>query len=100
MATTYQPITSKPLTPGRAIWALATYRPWLYLLNFGLWTLFYIVPIMSGLLIGVFFDTLSGNAQAGLSIWTILALFAATQVVRLVVLYTGIMAFSRFWFTI
>jgi ATP-binding cassette subfamily B protein len=99
MAANFESITKKPLTPGRAVWALALYRPWLYLLNFGLWTLFYVVPIASGLLIGVFFDTLSGNAQAGWSIWTVIALIAATQVVRVMVLYAGITAFSSFWFT-
>src|SRR3954470_6459236 len=100
MATTYEPITKKPLTPGKAIWALAMYRPWLYLLNFGLWTLFYVVPILSGLLIGAFFDTLTGQSNAGWDIWTLIALLAATQIVRLGVLYLGINAFSRFWFTI
>jgi ATP-binding cassette subfamily B protein len=89
----------KALTPGRAIWALSVYRPWLYLLNFGLWTLFYVVPIVSGLLIGVFFDTLSGNATAGWSIWTVVALIAAAQVARVVVLYIAIISWSGFWFT-
>ncbi len=54
------------MSPGKAIWALSLYRPGLYLLNFGLWMLFYIVPIAWGLLIGVFFDILSGKSQVGL----------------------------------
>jgi ATP-binding cassette subfamily B protein len=88
------------LTPGKAIWALSLYKPGLYLLNFGLWTLFYIIPIAYGLLIGLFFDTLSGSAQAGWSIWTILALIAATQVARVGTLYIAINSWSGFWFTI
>src|SRR5438067_8774788 len=89
-----------PLTPGKAIWALSLYKPGLYLLNFGLWTLFYLFPIAYGLLIGLFFDTLSGSAQAGWSIWTILALIAATQFVRVGTLYIAIISWSGFWFTI
>ncbi len=89
-----------PMSPGRAIWALSLYRPGLYLLNFGLWTLFYIVPIAWGLLIGVFFDVLSGTSQVGWNIWTVIALLAATQVARLTVLYIALNSWSGFWFTI
>ncbi|MEO8286048.1 MAG: ABC transporter ATP-binding protein [Chloroflexota bacterium] len=101
MATTYKtnPI-ARQLTAGKAIWALARYKPWLYLFNFGLWTLFYIIPILSGLLIGLFFDTLSGSAQVGLSVWTLIALLAAAQMARVGVLYVAIISWSGFWYTI
>ena len=53
------------MTTGRAIWTLARYRPGLYLLNFVLWTIFYQLPLLVGLLIGAFFNALSGTAAAG-----------------------------------
>src|SRR5207237_6003928 len=87
------------MTTGKAMWALARYRPWFYLLNFGLWTLVYVIPLGMGLLTGAFFDALSGKERAGLSVWTIIVLLAGVQVSRMGVLYAAIVKWSDFWFT-
>ncbi len=88
------------MTTGRAIWTLVRYRPWQYLLNFGIWTLFYTVPIGAGLFTGIFFDALSGRQDAGLNVWTALGLLAASQLARAAVLYWGLLSWSDFWYTI
>jgi ABC-type multidrug transport system fused ATPase/permease subunit len=90
----------KTIAPGKAIWALSLYRPGVYLLNFGMWALFYVIPIAWGLLIAAFFNVLSGASQVGWNIWTVIALLAATQVARLTVLYVALNSWSGFWFTI
>ena len=88
------------MTTGRAIWTLARYRPWLYLLNFGLWTAFYQVPLLEALLVAAFFDVLSIGATAGWNVWTLIALFAGAQMARVGVLYVALVSWSDFWFTI
>jgi ATP-binding cassette, subfamily B, bacterial len=88
------------MTTWRAVWLLARYKPGVYLLNFGMWTLFYTIPIGAGLLIGAFFDTLSGNSQAGWSVWTIIAMLAGTQFARVTILYVAIISWSDFWLSI
>jgi ATP-binding cassette subfamily B protein len=37
-------------------------------------------PFVAGLIVRAFFDTLSGNAPAGMDVWSVLALFAAAEV--------------------
>jgi ATP-binding cassette subfamily B protein len=66
--------------------SLATYAPWLYLAS-GLLasTLFYLLPLLPGLVTRRFFDQLSGDAPATFSEWTLgaalltLALLRAAQ---------------------
>ncbi len=94
------PAAQSEMTTGRAIWTLARYRPWLYLFNFGLWAAFYQLPLAGGLLVGMFFDALSGQAGAGLNAWTLIALIAGAQLARVGVLYVALVSWSDFWFTI
>lgn len=87
------------LSTGRSIWRLALYRPWLYLLNFGLWTAFYAMPLAAGLVIRAFFDALSGSQPVSLGIWSLIALLVAAMGGRMLFLYIGIVTWSDFWFT-
>ncbi len=87
------------MTTGKAIWALARYRPWFYLFNFGLWILFYMIPLGTGLLTAAFFDALSGKEQAGLSVGTVIVLLAATQLSRMAILFSALVQWSDFWLT-
>jgi ATP-binding cassette subfamily B protein len=74
----------------RAIVAMARVRLWLYLLS-GLLAsgLFYVFPLVPGLLVRQFLDSLSGGATIGLNLWTPLALLVAASVVRAVLLVIG-----------
>lgn len=87
------------MTTGRAIWTLARYRPGLYVFNFFLWTLFYQMPLLVGLLVGAFFDSLSDKTGAGWNLWTILAAIAGVWMARVAILYAAIVSWSDFWFT-
>jgi ATP-binding cassette subfamily B protein len=88
------------MTIGRAIWTLARYRPGLYLLNFGIWAAFYTLPLATGLITKAFFDTLSGEQSAGFDVWTLIALLVGATVARVLVLLSGMITWSDFWYTI
>ena len=89
--------TARPAHTLRAMWALARYRPWLYLLNFGLWSAFYVVPLVVGLLTAWFFDTISGSVQTGWNVWTLVGLIAGVGLSRVVILYAALVSWSDFW---
>ncbi|MEF3304023.1 ABC transporter ATP-binding protein [Paenibacillus sp. GYB003] len=70
------------MTTFQMLWRLVRYRPLLYALNAGMWTLIYLAPIVPGLLTKSFFDSLSGSAAARLGIWSIIALLLVATAVR------------------
>ncbi|MGI9145446.1 MAG: ABC transporter transmembrane domain-containing protein [Chloroflexota bacterium] len=74
----------------RAVVAMARVRLWLYLLS-GLLAsgVFYIFPLVPGLLVRQFLDMLSGGATPGLNLWTPLALLVGASVVRALLLVLG-----------
>ena len=88
------------MTVGRAMWQLARYKPGLYAINFVLWTLFYAFPLATGLIVKGLFDTLSGDSQAGLGVWSLIALLVGASAGRLLTLYMGIISWSDFWFSV
>ena len=67
----------------RLIWGLARFRFHLYLLS-GLFasTLFYLFPLIPGLIVRWFFDTLAGAGPAGWNEWSLIALLLGITVVR------------------
>lgn len=65
------------MTALQLVWRLASYRPALYVLHVLCIGAFYLFPLLAGLLLQRFFDTLSGQAPAGLNTWTILGLLVA-----------------------
>ncbi|MFL5734258.1 MAG: ABC transporter ATP-binding protein [Chloroflexia bacterium] len=90
----------KTMSTREATWQLARYKPWVYLLNFGLWTVFYMIPLAAGLVTKAFFDTLSGGGQAGFGVWGIIALLAGVSLARMFVLLVALISWSDFWLTI
>src|SRR5436190_2415141 len=88
------------MTTGSAIWKLVRYRPWLYLLNIAIWTLFYALPLLEGLIIKAFFDALSNKEQASASLWALIALLVGVTGARMAMLYMGMVTWSNFWYTI
>lgn len=71
------------LSTWRYIVRLARYRPWLYLTS-GLLAsvMFYLFPLLPGLVVKGVFDKLTGEATVSLSLWTLLALLAGIAVAR------------------
>ncbi|MBA3470592.1 MAG: ABC transporter ATP-binding protein [Herpetosiphonaceae bacterium] len=71
------------------LWQLIRYRPWLYLLNATLWTLIHLSPLVPGLIIREFFDTLSGDATHSWSIGALIALLITTALMRVLLIFGG-----------
>jgi ATP-binding cassette subfamily B protein len=75
------------------------FRPWLYALNMVIWTLFFATPIVTGLIMKAFFDALTGGEQAGLTIWTLVALSVVVGIFNMSSLWFGIDQWSVFWYS-
>ena len=79
---------------------LVRYRPWLFLLTCLLWSSVHSVPLIVGLLSRSVFDTLSGSAPAGLGVWSLLGLMAATMSGRVLLMWGGVYAWATTLFTL
>ena len=53
----------KPLPTWRYLAKMASYRPWLYLLHAGLWSVMNLSALITGLIASAFFDVLTGHAH-------------------------------------
>jgi ATP-binding cassette subfamily B protein len=67
----------------RVILAMVRYRPWLWLGNLVSMIALMMALQVPGLAMRAFFDLLTGDAQAGLGIWSIVALLFASELGRL-----------------
>ena len=67
----------------QATWALVRYRPSVFIANVLSQGYFLATRIVPGLLIQRFFDTLTDDAPATIGIWTILALYLAVEITRM-----------------
>ena len=64
------------------MWRMILYRPWLYLADCVLWTLIHVAPVLPGLVAREILDTLTGSAQLGLSVWSLIGLLVAIALGR------------------
>ena len=64
----------------RVILSMVRFRPWLWLLDLATVLVTRLLgQIAPGLIVRVFFDLITGGAQAGLSLWSIVALLVAVE---------------------
>ena len=76
---------------------LIKYRPLLFFFSLGMWTLVHGIPISFGILIGVVFDRLTGDAAALESAWTPAVVFALVAWGRIGVWWYGDIAWISYW---
>lgn len=76
---------------------LIRYRPRLFWFSVAMWAVVHATPILFGVLIGEVFDRLSGEAPAGSSPWTVVAVFAALAVGRNGLIWLGDVNWIRYW---
>ncbi len=77
----------------RAIWAMASVRVWLWILSGCLASgIIYAFPLVPGLVVRQFIDTLSNGATFGPNLWTPLALLVAVAIVRGFTMIVGFLA--------
>lgn len=78
-------------------WRLARYRPWIFTISFALWVVFLALPLVTGLIMRAFFDTLTGSAPATFGIWTLVALLLATEGARVLAFLGAMFVYITFW---
>ncbi len=88
-----------PLTTWRVLWKLTRFRRGLYPLNILLWTVWYSIPLATGLIAREFFDALSNEAQAGLNAWSLVALMVGSGLAYVLVFISSLWAFMTWWGT-
>jgi len=91
---------SPPLSTGRTAWRLVRYRTWLFLGTILFRGVDDIVPFATGLIMKAFFDVLTGEAAAGFTAWTLVALFVVLEVSDRAVLFVAAIVGVRWRFSI
>ncbi|MPZ48015.1 MAG: ATP-binding cassette domain-containing protein [Dehalococcoidia bacterium] len=80
------------MSTARFLLNLAGYWRGLYLLNCLLWSLVYLGPILPGLILREFFNSLEANTATAQTVLVLLAMFLAIGAGRVVTIYTAIYA--------
>ncbi|MGL4610497.1 MAG: ABC transporter ATP-binding protein [Trueperaceae bacterium] len=73
------------------------YRTGLALLNFFLWAVIHVLPVLIGVFIKGLFDALSGEAVAVSSAWTFLILLALLDTTRMGILAIGVWYWAKYY---
>lgn len=83
------------------IWQLIRFRPWLYLALGFFETLFFgVFPQIVAWITYTFFNTLTGDAQVGLSIWALIALLVATALARVLAIFADVVVYFTFQYNV
>ncbi|HEX8599153.1 MAG TPA: ABC transporter ATP-binding protein [Chloroflexia bacterium] len=83
----------------RVMGSVIGFRFGLYMLNTVIWTVFFGIPLITGLIMRAFFDALGSGEQAGFTIWTLIALSVVVGVFQMGSLWLGIDQWSVFWYS-
>ncbi|MDQ3328087.1 MAG: ABC transporter ATP-binding protein/permease [Chloroflexota bacterium] len=82
----------------RVLLRLAGFPRGLYAANLVLWTLWYNIPLATGLIAREYFDTLTNEARADFGIWTLVALMVGVGAAHVASFAAAIFAFLVWWF--
>ncbi len=88
------------MTAIRAFLKLIYFRPGLYAANAAAWIAIVLTELGAGYLAKVFFDTITDQASAGVTLWTVVALVVAMGLVRVVAIFVGALIDIRHRFSI
>lgn len=82
-------------SPLRAVWRLIGHQPGWFALATVSWLLFQAWPLLPGVLAKAFFDLMTGDTRAGLTLPTLLALITSAGLARMVIIVSGTVAGTR-----
>ncbi len=74
------------------LWRMIRYRPWLYLLDCVFWSLMHLSPLLPGLIMLAFFNTLARNSHLSFDVWALIVLLVITALGRVLLLLGGALA--------
>jgi ATP-binding cassette, subfamily B, bacterial len=84
----------------RYFWHLAKLRPVTFLISCIFWNTHHLLPLISGWLIKVFFDALTGNAPANTNILLLVALIGGIEFSRSIVGIGGWWFWATYWYSV
>jgi ATP-binding cassette subfamily B protein len=76
---------------------LAWSRPWMFSISFVMWVLFMFLPLATGLITRAFFNTLTGEAPAGIGVAALLGLLVGSEGLRVAIFMIAIWLWIKFW---
>ncbi len=82
----------------RVLWRLLIYEPRQYALNMVLWTAFWTMPLLTGLVTRAIFNAITRGAQVGPNLWGLLALLVGVAAGRIAINLWGVSAWATFTF--
>ncbi|MDM9383941.1 ABC transporter ATP-binding protein [Chlorogloeopsis sp. ULAP01] len=90
---------TKKLQGWKLLWQLICYKPKLYLIDTFFWILIMGLPALPGLIIREFFNSLTGEAQFGLSPWALIAFLLALNLGHIAAIFAGRITKTQHRFT-
>jgi len=87
------------MKPTYAAWRLTLYRPFIFWISFTTFVLFESMPLVTGLAMRAIIDGLSGAAPATWNMGTLVALLAAAEIGRAVLLLAGQVLWEVCWYS-
>ena len=90
----------KPMSMGRTTWRLLRFRPGLFLATILFRGIDDVAPFLAGVIMKKFFDALSGQAEAGFTPVTLVALYVAVELGDRIALLGSAIAWPRWWYAL
>ncbi len=90
----------KPMSMGQTTWRLLKFRPGLFLTTIFFRGIDDVAPFLAGVIMKGFFDALSGQAEAGFTPYTLVALYVAVEIGDRIALFGSAFAWPRWWYAI
>ena len=88
------------MTMGQTTWRLLKLRPGLFLATIFFRGIDDVAPFLAGIIMKGFFDALTGQAEAGFTAWSLVALFVAVEFGNRIALFGSAFAWPRWWYAI
>jgi ATP-binding cassette subfamily B protein len=83
------------------IWQLIRFRPWLYVALGTFEILFFgVFPQIVAWITYTFFNTLTGDTEAGISVWGLVALLVATALARVAAIFADVAVYFTFQYNV
>lgn len=92
--------TGKPMNMRQTTWRLLKFRPGLFLATIFFRGIDDVAPFLAGIIMKGFFDALTGQAEAGFTPYTLVALFVAIEFGDRIALLGSAYAWPRWWYAL
>jgi ATP-binding cassette subfamily B protein len=88
------------MTMIQTTWRLLKFRPGIFLATIFFRGIDDVAPFLAGIIMKGFFDSLTGQAEAGFTAWTLVAFYVAVEVGDRIALFGSAFTWPRWWYSI